>query len=991
MAGNEEKDTAMDMVNERYKKKENILRYRDKRKKNKENMNIRIGTWNVRTMLLTGRIEEIAKEMKQYKIKILALQEIRWEGEGRMDVDEYTLFYGGENKRGKNGTGFIVDKKIRERFIEFKRINGRISVLRMKNKIANITFINVYAPTEETNEEDKNKFYEEIEKTYEAINKHDTIIILGDFNAQIGKEEYLEEIAGKETIHERTNDNGRRLCNMAMECGLFIMSTKYKHKKEHKITWVAPNQKIMNQIDHVLIDGKRQKMIQDVRSYRGANVDTDHYLVIARMKLRSMDTKVNRNIRRKWNIEKLKDENIQKQYQREITKNLNKNRAIEEADKEWDIIKSCIKTSADKVVGRQKENKRNSWYDRECALITKHKKEARLRWIRTRKHDDYENYKKIRKESTKIMQRKKNSWIESVMEEISQENNNNTRIFQQVRKQNRKKALAIIDSEKWEYHFRELLTEREQGTDNDENSKLEKEDKITTNLKLEIPSQRECYEVIDKLKQNKAAGPDGISAELIKNGGEELRERIYKLITNIWIREKMPIEYRKSFLIPVLKGGDPSKTTNYRGIMLLNIAYKILSTIILNRVKNYTETAIGEYQTGFRSGKSTVDAIYTINQIIEKSFEQNIELHILFIDFKQAFDCLKRETILKEAEKIGIPYKIVNLMKMTMENSMTAILTQDGMSNEFEYDKGVRQGDGLAATMFTIALEGVIRDCEFRGTIADHPVQVIAYADDIAIIAKSKKYLKEAALKLITGAEKRGLKINQKKTKYMNIDRTRADKEKKELKLGEYQFEEVDSFRYLGTLINNKNQRSEEITQRIQAGYKALHKYKKYLSNKKISKRLKNKIYKTAIRPVVTYAGETACITKKDEERLMIFERKIIRRINGPRKINQQSYQTLMNHEINEILNGENIVRFIKALRIRWYGHVQRREETKVLKRITDWKPFGNRKRGRPKIRWEDQVKEDLKRMRINNWREKIKERKEWKKIVERAKSHQEL
>lgn len=163
------------------------------------------------------------------------------------------------------------------------------------------------------------------------------------------------------------------------------------------------------------------------------------------------------------------------------------------------------------------------------------------------------------------------------------------------------------------------------------------------------------------------------------------------------------------------------------------------------------------------------------------------------------------------------------------------------------------------------------------------------------------------------------------------------------------------------------------------------------MKSKKISKRLKLKIYKTAIRPVVIYAAETMCLTKKEEERLKVFERKIIRGICGGVKIGEDDYRRMYNKEIEEFLKEETIVRLIKSKRIRWFGHVNRRQNHSVIKRITEWKPFGNRNRGRPRIRWEDQVKADIEKMGKRSWRGMTRDRKKWKKIVEEAKTNNNL
>ncbi|KAK4875436.1 hypothetical protein RN001_011858 [Aquatica leii] len=196
----------------------------------------------------------------------------------------------------------MIDKKIKNKLIEFKKIDGRISYLRIKSAIANISLINAYAPTEGAAIEEKEVFYNKLQESCEKIPKHDTLIVLGDYNAKIGREDFIKDVAGKETIHEITTDNGMRLCHLATEMDMYIISTKFKHKKEHKITWNIPGKNKGNQIDHILIKKNRERMIDDVRSYRGTSVETDHNLVISKMKLRMVEEK-HRQIKKKWDKE----------------------------------------------------------------------------------------------------------------------------------------------------------------------------------------------------------------------------------------------------------------------------------------------------------------------------------------------------------------------------------------------------------------------------------------------------------------------------------------------------------------------------------------------------------------------------------------------------------------------------------------------------------------------------------------------------------------
>jgi hypothetical protein len=111
------------------------------------------------------------------------------------------------------------------------------------------------------------------------------------------------------------------------------------------------------------------------------------------------------------------------------------------------------------------------------------------------------------------------------------------------------------------------------------------------------------------LRNNKAPGADNMPAELIKCGGDEVVRLIHKLIMDIWEKEYVPKEWRKSIICPIYKKGDKLECMNYRGICT---AYKVFANILGNRLEPITEHIIGEYQAGFRPGRSTIDQLFTV-------------------------------------------------------------------------------------------------------------------------------------------------------------------------------------------------------------------------------------------------------------------------------------------------------------------------------------------------------------------------------------------
>jgi hypothetical protein len=127
---------------------------------------------------------------------------------------------------------------------------------------------------------------------------------------------------------------------------------------------------------------------------------------------------------------------------------------------------------------------------------------------------------------------------------------------------------------------------------------------------------------------------------------------------------------------------------------------------------------------------------------------------ILFIDFKQAFDNINRNSLVEQMQQMKIPEKLIKLTKMTMGNSRARISTAEGVTNEINIKRGVRQGDALSSTLINIALDGAIKAAGLDRAITVSAFQVIAYADDLVLIARDKKSLGAALQKLVTETEK---------------------------------------------------------------------------------------------------------------------------------------------------------------------------------------------------------------------------------------------
>jgi hypothetical protein len=177
-------------------------------------------------MLQPGKMNEIGLEIMKFCTSVVALQEIRWKGQGQINKKDYSLFFSGPKYRtGQLGTGFMINNKMKKHLIEFEPTGERLCKIRFKGRFRNITMLSAHAPTEEKDDTEKEEFDDLLFKTCDQIPKYE-LIILGNFNAKIGRENYIAQVAFKYTIHNETSANGNLL---------YPVSPKYK-LQGHRLT-----------------------------------------------------------------------------------------------------------------------------------------------------------------------------------------------------------------------------------------------------------------------------------------------------------------------------------------------------------------------------------------------------------------------------------------------------------------------------------------------------------------------------------------------------------------------------------------------------------------------------------------------------------------------------------------------------------------------------------------------------------------------------------
>ncbi|KAJ4437682.1 hypothetical protein ANN_17827 [Periplaneta americana] len=239
--------------------------------------------------------------------------------------------------------------------------------------------------------------------------------------------------------------------------------------------------------------------------------------------------------------------------------------------------------------------------------------------------------------------------------------------------------------------------------------------------------------------------------------------------------------------------------------------------------------------------------------------------------------------------------------------------------------------------------------------------QLLVYADDVNMLGENPQTVRENAEILVEASKAIGLEVNPEKTKYMIMSRDQNIVRNGTIKIGDLSFEEVEKFKYLGATVTNINDTREEIKCRINMGNACYYSVEKLLSSSLLSKNLKVRIYKTVTLPVVLHGCETWTPTLREEQRLRVFENKVLRKIFGAKRNEVTGeWRKLHNEELQALYSSPDIIRNIKSRRLRWAGHVTRMTESRNAYRVLVGRPEGKRPLGRPRRRWEDNIKMDL-------------------------------
>ena len=1004
---------------------------------------MQFGAWNVRTLMDTENRNRpqrmtaiVAHELARYKIDIAALSETRLADTGVLTESGagYTFFWSGKaaNDVREAGVGFAVRTAIVPKLETLpKGFGDRLMTLRLP--LAHntyLTLISAYAPTMVYSEEAKEEFYHTLQGIISAVPARDKLLLMGDFNARIGKDQDAwPSVMGPHGIG-KMNSNGELLLTLCSEMGLTITNTVFQQPDIHKVTWMHPRSRHWHLIDYIITRRRDLKDIRITRAMRGADCWTDHILLRTRAAFQLL-RKHRRQAgctKRKLDVKKLTDPVIQETFSKALSENLGTiQQTHTELEEAWASFRDTVYQTATTFLGHPKR-KHQDWFDDNNPAIQtllNEKRAAHRDWLCDKGSvSKHLRFKKLRGRVQSLTRQMKDEWWAAKAEELQgYADRNATKLFYSGLKSvfgpsaSTSSAIRAPDGtllterkdilSRWTAHFSELLN-RTSNVDPQALMNVPQRHQIAS--LDDHPTLEEVMKAVSELQTGKSPGPDGIPPEIYKAGGQALCEQLTRLFSLFWEKGEVPQDLKDANIIHLYKNkGDKSSCDNHRGISLLSIAGKLLARVLLNRLtKHLVDNIVPESQCGFRQNRGTVDMVFAIRQLQEKCIEQRQDLYLLFIDLTKAFDTVSRPGLWTILSKLGCPPKFVQMTRSLHEGMMARVIETGDVSEPFRVTNGVKQGCVLAPTLFSLLFAEMLsaalsqtdagitiryrtdgrffdlRRLKAHTKVRHALVRDLLYADDCALVAHSEQDLQELADCFATATRAFGLTISIKKTEVMTQTYPGVLRPQPNIMIEGKPLNNVGVFTYLGSRLSADGSLDCEIAARLSKASTSFGRlWTRVWRERGITSRTKIAVYRAVVVTSLLYGCEAWTCYRRHIKRLDQFHLRCLRRI-----LNISWEERITNQEVLRRSDLPGIEAMIIRAQLRWTGHVMRQDDTRLPKQIFCGElTHGTRCQGGPRRRYKDTLKDALKLCKIptNGWEAQTANRSVWRQLTIRG------
>ena len=535
---------------------------------------LRVVSWNVGTM--TGKAMEIADVLRRRKVDIACVQEVKWKGSKARNVGHgYKLFYHGDTSN-RNGVGIILREERTKVILEISRISDRIILLKLAcpNTKEVTTIISAYAPQQRLPDLEKYQFYEQLET---VTRQAETVIIGGDLNGHVGMDGRESTSHGNIGLGER-NEEGDRVVEFANTFDLVIANTWFTKTRSQLITFKSGNSE--SQIDYILTNRRSLTDIINCKTIPGEAVVLQHRLVVMDLRTRTQKKRQYQRVNEvkvKWWI--LKYHAVADDYANDVIDNME---YCEQP--EWTIFSETVKEKGSEhcgvtTGGKSMQKRETWWWNTTVQEAIARKKRMFKKWQQSKAQEDHATYKEAKRDAKRTVAVERASAAQELYDKLDTRESENAiyrlaKSRDQATKDNyqgyfvkAQDGTLLLNTEenisRWAEYFRDLLNKARQHIDG--------RDEPLTDCPLDKVTCEEVERQLNKMKNGRSCGPDGIPTEALKLLGDWGVRQLTIIFNAIMQSGKMPDEWRESTITPIYKDkGDHMNCTNYRGIKLLS-------------------------------------------------------------------------------------------------------------------------------------------------------------------------------------------------------------------------------------------------------------------------------------------------------------------------------------------------------------------------------------------------------------------------------------
>ena len=286
-------------------------------------------------------------------------------------------------------------------------------------------------------------------------------------------------------------------------------------------------------------------------------------------------------------------------------------------------------------------------------------------------------------------------------------------------------------------------------------------------------------------------------------------KRVLTKLFNAIIEERtVPAEWKKAIIVPIFKNkGSKLDCGNHRGISLISVPSKVFMRILLNRIKPIVEERLREQQAGFRGGRSTIDQIFALRQVVEKRWEHALPIYCAFIDLEKAYDSVWRDGMWQIAKYYGIPTQVVELLKSWYEGISSCVRLEEGDGDWFPIRTGLRQGCVMSPSLFNLYMDAMMRKATENTAggvmVGSERVVDLDFADDVALLADTWVVMVGMVMKMEEVTQRFGINVSVKKSEVLYIGRGEGNVRIEDLEIRGQRIKQAEEFVNLGSVFTS--------------------------------------------------------------------------------------------------------------------------------------------------------------------------------------------